>query len=290
LTIIVGEAKFIDRGSLVAGARTSRNQLRDTLKRINEALFGAPERLDRALWLARLSDLILDGVQFPAGAGINLADWRLAIRQGKCHISVRGYSHVFISGPENEPSDADFSQITEAENAYQEIFSLDQVRELVHCYRADQNPMPIRAANGDASIWASQTFVQPAAGTTSITVGASAESTDASLPGNGPTLPPQVSNSPAMPAIVVSTPTDVVALPTADARWAYSAIEQLLPQSDQVQIEALADLEWLNVTALRTKAALQGFNLHAKLQQSKLTPNAALLTFQGKPILLLTRS
>ncbi|GAA4389494.1 FtsK/SpoIIIE domain-containing protein [Hymenobacter koreensis] len=281
LTIIVGEAKFIDRGGLIAGARTSRNQLRDTLKRINEALFGAPERLDRALWLARLSDLILDGVQFPAGAGINLADWRLAIRQGKCHISVRGYSHVFISGPENEPTDADFSQITEVDNAYQEIFSLDQVRELVHCYRTKQDPMPVRAANGDPSIWASQTFVQPAAGAPSVTITAAAGGSEASLPGNGTSSPPQVPAPPAVPATVVSTPTDVVVLPTMNPRWAYPAIEQLLPQSNQVQPEALADLEWLNATALRTKAALQGFNLHAKLQQSKLTPNAALLTFQG---------
>ena len=40
--------------------------MRDTMKRVYEAVFGSPQRLDRELWLARLSDLILDGVQFSA--------------------------------------------------------------------------------------------------------------------------------------------------------------------------------------------------------------------------------
>src|SRR5205807_9737059 len=99
LTVLITESKYIDSTALAAKRKESQKQLRDTMKRIHEAVFGSPERLDRELWLARLSDLILDGVQFPASARVNLSDWRRAIREGTCEIAVRGYSHVFVSDP-----------------------------------------------------------------------------------------------------------------------------------------------------------------------------------------------
>ncbi|AKD58688.1 hypothetical protein SD10_20735 [Spirosoma radiotolerans] len=282
LTIIVSEAKFIDRSGLIAGARTSRNQLRDTLKRIYDALFGAPERLDRTLWLARLSDLILDGVQFPAGSNINLADWRMAIRQGNCQISLRGYSHVFISGVENDPSDADFSQISEVENAYQEIFCRDQVRELVTLYASGKDPMPIRSANGNTAIWTSQEFTQPTGNLSSVVI----PSVGITAHTQNKILEPLVSDQPGdilNESILNSVGTPVVTEMSVQVneRWAYPLIQTLLTKQDIVKPEATADVEWLQATGQRTKSALQGFNLHAKLQDSKLTPNAALLKFQG---------
>src|SRR5260370_30564068 len=97
--MIITESKYVDAASLAAKRKESQKQLRDTVKRITDALFGDPERLDRDLWLSRLSDLILDGIQMLASAGINLAEWPRAIREGTCEAYVRGYSHVFISGP-----------------------------------------------------------------------------------------------------------------------------------------------------------------------------------------------
>ena len=66
LAVLITEAKYIDSSAVAAKRKESQKQLRDTMKRVYEAVFGSPQRLDRELWLARLSDLILDGVQFLA--------------------------------------------------------------------------------------------------------------------------------------------------------------------------------------------------------------------------------
>ncbi|MBC6606954.1 DNA translocase FtsK [Hymenobacter sp. BT188] len=284
LTIIVSEAKFIDRGGLIAGSRNSRNQLRDTLKRMHEALFETPARLDRTLWLARLSDLILDGVQFPAGANINLADWRMAIRRGECQISLRGYSHVFVSGPDEDSLDVDFSTITEVENAYQEVFSWDQVRDLVTLYSKNGNPMPLRRLNRDTAIWEVPTFVKPPSDletTPTITI---ATVGSASLPTNETQTGVQQAgetSSVGETLTSIGSSTEEAPLVSSGATWAYPAIQGILPASNAIKPEDADDLAWLTSVGQRTKAALQGFNLQAKLLKSKLTPNAALLTFQG---------
>src|SRR4029077_8374241 len=82
--------------SVATKKKESQKQLRDTLRRIEEAVFGDPERLDRESWLARLADLMLDGIRVPAASGVNLSDWRRAMREGRCEINLEGYSHVFI--------------------------------------------------------------------------------------------------------------------------------------------------------------------------------------------------
>ena len=122
LAVVVTEAKYIDFSGLTPKRRESQKQLRDTVRRIDEAVFGSPERLDRTLWLSRLSDLILDGVQVPASSPMRLSDWRRAIREGRCEIFFRGYSHIFVSGPTDAPDCSDFAQVAELENSFQEVF------------------------------------------------------------------------------------------------------------------------------------------------------------------------
>ena len=161
LTIIVAEAKYIDAANLAPKCKESQKQLRETIERITDALFGNPERLDRDLWLARLSDLILDGIQIPASAGINLADWRRAIREGTCEVYVRGYSHVFVSGPSDAEASSDFVRVASLDNSYQEIFGRSEVRRLVLSYLHNQSPMRIREEIAGESIWSQQTYQNP---------------------------------------------------------------------------------------------------------------------------------
>src|SRR5258708_39585205 len=88
LAVTISEAKYIDVANLAAKRKESQKQLRDTMRRINDALFGDPKRLDRDLWLSRFSDLMLNGVQFPANSPIDLAAWRRAVRSGECGIHM----------------------------------------------------------------------------------------------------------------------------------------------------------------------------------------------------------
>lgn len=92
LSIVVSESKYIDETNLAAKKKESQKQLRDTVRRVYEALFGNPDRLDRELWLARLADLVLDGVQFSAGQSPHVGAWRHAIAQEtarSCFADIR---------------------------------------------------------------------------------------------------------------------------------------------------------------------------------------------------------
>ena len=148
LLAVLTEAKYIDGSNLAAKRRESAKQLLDTLRRMAGGAIGSPARLDRAVWLARLSDLLVDGITAPAGMPLELPAWRRALREGQCGIELRGYSHVFVPGPIDT---ADCSARTrlpdpgsEPCGAFQEIFGRDHVRELVLSYYRRTDPAEVR--------------------------------------------------------------------------------------------------------------------------------------------------
>ena len=98
LRVVVTEAKYVSADQCAESRRVSQQQLRQTVLRMNDALFGDPGRLDRDLWLARIADLLLDG-STPVGQSQTLEAVRDGIRQGRVPIDLRGYSHVFVAHP-----------------------------------------------------------------------------------------------------------------------------------------------------------------------------------------------
>lgn len=287
LAIVITEAKYIEAPGLAAKRKESQKQLRDTVKRINDALFGNPERLDRDLWLARLSDLVLDGIKFPASANLSLTDWRRAIREGECEIYVRGYSHVFVSGPSDAPDCADFVQVADLDDSYQEVFGRAQVRELVMKYYADQDPIQVRKESADRDPWSAQTYRHPSDRVKPTVVSKPLEvdydirpvTSETATTGTKPDTP----YTPEIEAPNASQP-DVagdVTSETVDGGWAYSKIQSLLGSDGSPDGESADELGWLKQVESQTKGALQQFQLRSKLLNSVLTPNSALLKFEG---------
>lgn len=282
LAVIVSEAKYIDAASLAAKRKESQKQLRDTVKRITEAVFGNPERFDRTLWLSRLSDLILDGVQVPASDPVRLSEWRRAIRDGRCEIYVRGYSHIFVSGPTDAMS-SDFVVVAGLENSFQEVFDRRHVRQLVLKYFRDEDATSIREENAGGNLWLCQSFHRPSAILTRHGPEADVERQSAASPAPSPqeaAAAPPAEVSPETPAETAHRPE---AYPSEEGttRWAYPAITGLLEHSTDEGSDSAVDRGWLKETESKTKGALQQFQLQSKLVQSVLTPNSALIKFAG---------
>jgi DNA segregation ATPase FtsK/SpoIIIE, S-DNA-T family len=283
LTVLVSEAKYIELASLAAKRKESQKQLRDTVKRIKEAVFGAPERLDRDLWLARLSDLILDGVQFPASARINLSDWRRAVREGMCEIALRGYSHVFVWGPDDPCECASFASVAELEGSYQEVFGRPELRELMRYYFEDRDPLPLRRGIAQEDVWSEIEFQRPTDRTKIKAPRVHKLDSDEEPPyddggsGGAPIVPP----APAKPGGVVAKPaTEVSSQSQTGAIWAYPAIADVVSDAHS-EAESTDDTNWLRSVETKTKHALQQFQLQAKVVSSALTPNCALIKFAG---------
>lgn len=278
LAVIISESKYIDYASLASKRKESQKQLRDTVRRINDAIFGDPKRLDRDLWLSRFSDLMLNGILFPANSPIDLAAWRRAVRDGQCGIHMRGYSHIFVSGPSDCPECSDFAAVAETDQSWQEVFSRARLRELVLGYAKDSNPTDTRRAVAGEDIWRDQTYREPSK-RIQIVFRPKAEESPADE-----TKPATTTGTGrAKPDVAAQPRPDTVQVASASAMsgWACPQVGQLIAGYRAGSEDDASEQEWLRQVENRCKGALQQFQLQSKLVAKALTPNAALLKFQG---------
>lgn len=312
LAVVVTESKYVEASGLSAKRRESQKQLRDTVQRIAEAVFGNPERLDRELWLSRLSDLLLDGVQFPANSNIDLNRWRRAIRDGECEIFLRGYSHVFVSGPSDAGDLSDFAPVAGAEDSFQEVFGRSQVRELVLRYFRGEDPSSVReqiAGEENGRVWVERRYRRPSGFSAEGGRPASSQEVRRQRQGGGKESEEQArsgagddslslvqaagastSDKPAGEAAADSGAQSSPAgtseggtsnLGVGSASWSSPLVQPLLDSWAAVEQDSGDDRQWMKQLEGRVRVALQQFQLQAKLLKSVLTPNSALLKFAG---------
>lgn len=301
LRAVVTEAKYVSAETSADARRSSKQQLRQTVQRIEDALFGDPGRLDRDLWLSRISDLLLDGTT-ALGQSLTLEAVRDGMRKGAIPIDLRGYSHVFVHGPTDSTVAGDQELIPDVPNGIQEIFGRDDLRKLVKAYEARTPLRDARQALGADSPWANEKFREPAPrvswtnktmASTDATPAADVKSKiPASIePTRRPASIPPVGGPPEgarPPAIVVSTPN--VVQPPLDE----TVLEEKTRSEGPTDILSLieshalehssmtqADQAWLDTTAQKLRTALLGYGYQAKIAGTRLTPNAALIRFVG---------
>lgn len=320
LRAVVTEAKYVDASGLAEASRKSRQQLRHTVTRIDDALFGDPGRLDRDLWLSRIADLLLDGTA-ALGQSALLERVRDGIRHGSVAIDMRGYSHIFINGPAADGSSlGDQEAVPDIANGLQETFSREGLRQLIKAYEGRSTLSTTRHALGGEHPWDSPSFRSPAP-RVDWTKAIAAEP-KAPLPatvvihnyddddddeGNdeggsspaGPSSPelpsgPSSTHAPdqvqeAGPEAVASAPAmpEPVQLSSSDSAVAGP---QLAGQPFDALVQANAERSredsaeeqaWLDATAQKLRSALLGYSLQAKIVGTRLTPNAALVRFMG---------
>ncbi|SEG64585.1 DNA segregation ATPase FtsK/SpoIIIE, S-DNA-T family [Methylobacterium sp. 190mf] len=162
LRAIVTEAKYVDQSGEPEAARKSRSQLSQTVARIDDALFGDPGRLDRDLWLSRIADLLLDGTA-ALGQPHLLERVRDGIRRGQVPIDLRGYSHIFVSGPAGDGADlGEQERLTDIKGGLQETFTREGLRQVIKAYEAKSPLTPVRAGLGINHVWLTTVYRDPA--------------------------------------------------------------------------------------------------------------------------------
>jgi len=294
ITLAVSEAKYVEIESLAAKRKESQKQLRDTLERLEDAIFGDPERLDRQSWLARLADLMLDGIRIPAARGIDLGEWRRAMREGRCEVNLKGLSHVFVptSSDADDPTIA--TEVADARNAYQEIIGRKALKQLLMAYWHNQNTADVRRGMDFFHMDFEPTWRVPGSG---VALLHGAFRAHARKPASQPTPPipeptlktpaemptePSIENSPSVPSSGHSAPLpiDLSSVQT-PPHWAYSVIAEFVAPAAYAAPISPEDEEWLKQIAFSTRGALQQLQLQAKSIGSALTPNSALLRFAG---------
>lgn len=134
LDVIVTEAKFVIGEVASAKAKDSATQLKHTLAQIEEALIAPEAPIDQEIWLSRLASLFLSRINFTAGsAESDPAAWANMIRERKCKVRIRGYSHVFVHASQISLL-PDTKKVTKTKYGIQEVFDPTAVRSLVELY------------------------------------------------------------------------------------------------------------------------------------------------------------
>lgn len=169
LHLCVVESKYVSANSAADAKRSSVVQLGATLSTLDEALFGDPGRLDRDLWLSRLSDLLLDTTVPPGFTGL-LERARSAVRDGAVTISMRGYSQVYIHSADanggSPGSDRHKVEVKGSSSAIQEVFDRPELRRLLETYAAGGDSIPVRQTIGSDEPWGKVDARPPARRTT----------------------------------------------------------------------------------------------------------------------------
>lgn len=177
--------------------------------------------------------------------------------------------------------------VAEADDSYQEVFSRSRLRELVLSYWKNADPSAVRRAVAGHDIWAEQIYRKP---TERIEI-VRRRKRDEELPeggtgGSGSGSPPEPSGppappSPAAPSVPETVPNAAKEATAESGVWAKPGVGELFAGYQGGTRDSAADAEWLKQVENLCKGALQQFQFQSKLLTSALTPNAALLKFQG---------
>ena len=165
VVISIVESKYVAADGLAKARRDSKDQLLATLGMFREALFGAPGRLDRDVWLARLSDMLIDADIPPGMTGL-MERARSKLREGDVEISLRGYSHVYVhTSDAGAPAASEQELLEDADGfkAWQEVFDRADLRKLAKAYAKGARGLDTRAGLGPHQPWDGHSFKKPAA-------------------------------------------------------------------------------------------------------------------------------
>lgn len=320
LKIVITESKYITEDSFADSRKKSQKQLWETVARIESAVFGNPGRLDRDLWLSRISDIMLEGIEQGINSPIQIEEWRNDLRVGQLPIDLSGYSHVFVSGPSGSSRASEQIKIPKVERCYQEVFSREQVRELVIAFHRNQPVSSVREKLGDEKPWM-QSDPQPPADRVSW------HSTAFQVAAPRKAMISNVADSEVDKTPVYITPDDggveetdsssaaSVKMDSKDSNegvFANQPSATLMEQSEDSQRAAFAAITgepvpqptlndvdswveskavnpeedtsaqvWLKETVQRLRNALISYELQAQVLGQRLTPNAALVRLRG---------
>lgn len=291
LEIILSECKYVDVVGLSNSKKNSRKQLLETAQRMVNALEGKPKRIDRDLWLARISDLMIEGIELNEKTSLSLDKWREGVRTGLIPINIKGYSHVFTpSIGDDGQVESEQIKIHELEGCYQEVFNRDSIKNLIQSLMNDNDLKVVRASLGDERPWNSH-------GKKSISLEELllklekvedvilVETDQTNIHGveEFEAYKPLNKITEAEGNIDEKSGTDInteTGAPISQG-WANEKIQNWLDTTQSVSALDDESLLWLTKVEKDLQAALRSYELHPQILGSRLTPNAAIVRLKG---------
>lgn len=156
LKIAISEAKFVSSLGYRTQAKKSAKQLEETVARLSRAIDPKHNRIDREIWLHRLGDFMIEGMEpFDPDLmnGWDLHKWSDEVRQDKIPIQLAGFSHVFIHDTEECVDAGDAIPLKGMPHCTQQVFDKTSVSGFIRSF-AQQNSVSAMQAVSEGEMWA----------------------------------------------------------------------------------------------------------------------------------------
>ena len=305
LKVAISEAKFVGSMGYRAQAKKSAKQLEETAARISRALDPKHKRIDRDIWLHRLGDFMIEGMEPFDPTQLNdwnLHEWSDEVRQDKVPIQLVGFSHVFVHD-DDEYVDADGSSpLKGMPHCVQQVFDRPRVAAAFRSFASD------RASSGDQSTSGSEDWAEalvssqrePQADTATVeesTPGSTGSETVSNDNADADSVESETETNEKVEVDIELTqaPTSFDGAGASDIQTDEDAkiteeCREKWPSRDLAawvnagRISGEEDdeaKEWLDMTVRSLQRALRGYDMTAELVGARLTPNAALVRFRG---------
>lgn len=300
LKVAITEAKFVSSRGYRTQAKKSAKQLEDTVARLGRAIDPNHQRIDREIWLNRLGDFMIEGME-PFDPvllnGWDLHKWSDEVRQDKVPIQLAGFSHVFVHDNDEYVDSSDATPLKGMPHCVQQVFDKASVAGSFRLFAgknigSEDEPRSEGSSWGDALVSTGANSRGGHAATNSENTNHSEtpmpvagepedaiESVNQDETGNFDSPTTEESASPQLaPTVEHATstiPDELLKM------WPSRQLAEWVNYGTASEEDDEETKAWLDNTVKALQRALRGYDMTAELIGSRLTPNAALVRFRG---------
>lgn len=304
LKVAISEAKFVGSMGYRAQAKKSAKQLEETAARIGRALDPEHKRIDRDIWLHRLGDFMIEGMEPFDPAQLNgwdLHRWSDEVRQDRVPIQLVGFSHVFVHDDDEYVDAGGASPLKGMPHCLQQIFDKPRVADALRSFASTSGASDVPPTSDDSD-WAdalvsSETKGEDDDATEDESAQASEEEAVSNDNAAGETVEiesgTREETGKDQEASEAKTSSDTDESGGAQAEEEAQIAEECRDKWPSPDLAAWVSAgrisgedddetkEWLDMTVRSLQRALRGYDMTAELVGARLTPNAALVRFRG---------
>lgn len=290
LLVCVSEAKYVTSNGYKSHAKKSAKQLEETVARISRALDPNRNRIDRDIWLHRLGDFMLEGMEpfsSHVTGGWDLHRWSDEVRQDNVQIRVSGFSHVFVHDDLEYVDAGDYVPLKGMEHCQQKVFDKPRVAAAFRALVQGTNEADTKSEDSVVHL-SSKTGSTPDNQETDLqTQSDNAESITTPEPEETNTGQTEVSGDSGVIETVTSTqdeskiPSESSEADISNHQWPSDSLANWVSSGRDLDENDPESQQWLKNTVSQLQKALRGYDMTAEFVDARLTPNAALVRLRG---------
>lgn len=295
LKVAISEAKFVNSQGYKAQAKKSAKQLEETVARLGRALDPYHKRIDRDIWLNRIGDFMIEGMEPFDSSMINswgLHKWSDEIRQDHVPIQLVGFSHVFVHDNDEYVDNIAPTPIKGMPHCVQQIFDKANVAKAFRSFSTKSvKTEDTQTVSWDAALHSKTANSKPNSNYQESSLDTTDNSIDTNVEypsalkkesGNDNDAFSQTETNALTEQDDTELPSDNYETPTNLLnKWPSSKLAEWIDKGSASEEDDEVTKLWLDNTVKALQRALRGYDMTAELIGARLTPNAALVRFRG---------